>query len=237
MLAVILCGGLGTRLRPLTYDIPKPMVPVLGKPFLVYLVELLRSFQVRKFIFCTGYLSEHIERYFGDGSAFGVTIEYQREKERLDTGGALRAARRLITDDFLLCFGDSIIYLDYARLIARSKKIGSRSAILVLSRNETGDEGFARHNARVEGGRVLEYSKKEPKEDLNYFDSGVLLCRKGILGELPKKKVFSLEEEIYNRLSRSGRLFAYPSRKKPFDIGTPGRVKAFETYLRSLPKN
>jgi len=237
VLAVVLCGGLGTRLRPLTYDIPKPMVPVLGKPFLEYLVELLRSFNIRRFIFCTGYLSEHIERYFGDGSAFGVSIVYQREKERLDTGGALKAAGKLVTDDFLLCFGDSIIYLDYARLIARSKKIGPRSAILVLSRNETGDESFARHNARVEKDRVTEYSKKEPKKYFNYFDSGVLLCRKGVLRELPQKRVFSLEEELYNRLSRSGRLFAYPSKKRPFDIGTPGRVKAFETYLRSLPKN
>lgn len=237
MIAVILCGGLGTRLRPLTYDIPKPMVPVLGKPFLVYLVELLRGYGIRKFIFLTGYLSEQIERYFGDGSAFGVTIAYQREKERLDTGGAIKAARRLITDDFLLCFGDSIIYLDYTRLIKRSKKIRPRSAILVLSKNDSGDSCFARHNARVERGRVIEYSKKEPKKHFNSFDSGVLLCRKGVLGELPRKKIFSLEEEMYNRLSQTGRLFAYPSRKKPFDIGTPGRVKAFETYLRSLPRN
>ncbi|HAG08397.1 MAG TPA: hypothetical protein DCK87_02345 [Desulfotomaculum sp.] len=94
MQAVILAGGFGTRLRPVVQDLPKPMAPVNGKPFLEYLTINLKKMGFSRFIFCVHYLAKKLKEYFGDGSGYGITIEYSVEEKPLGTGGALGLLRR-----------------------------------------------------------------------------------------------------------------------------------------------
>ncbi|MCJ7509172.1 MAG: sugar phosphate nucleotidyltransferase, partial [candidate division Zixibacteria bacterium] len=116
MQALILCGGLGKRLRPLTRKIPKSMLPVAGKPFLEYLIKLLKQNGIKEIILCTGYLHNKLKDYFGDGEKFGVNIQYSREHFPLGTGGAIKNAEKLIKSRFFVLNGDSYINLNLKSL-------------------------------------------------------------------------------------------------------------------------
>lgn len=109
--AVILAGGKGTRLRPLTYEIPKVMIDINGRPFLQYVLELLHKKGISNIVLLVSYLGEQIEKYFGDGKKFGLDITYSYEDPPLGTGGALKKAERLLLPEFLLVNGDT--YLDF----------------------------------------------------------------------------------------------------------------------------
>src|SRR5262245_38458562 len=107
MQAVILAGGLGTRLWPLTKEIPKPMVPIAGTPYLEHQLRLLAKQQITDVVLLTGYLGSQIEGHFGNGASLELNIRYSRESRPLGTGGALREARHLLADSFVLIYGDS----------------------------------------------------------------------------------------------------------------------------------
>src|SRR5438045_578917 len=119
MQAVILAGGLGTRLGALTQQTPKPMVPVAGRPYLEHQLLLLREQGITDIVLLTGYLGEQIENYFADGSAWNLSIRYSREAMPMGTGGCLRDARRLLEEYFLLIYGDSLLPIDYAGVLRR----------------------------------------------------------------------------------------------------------------------
>ncbi|HIJ99122.1 TPA: NTP transferase domain-containing protein [archaeon] len=104
--ALILAGGEGTRLRPFTYEIPKPLIPIKGKPMLEHIINHLLAYGVKNFILSVGYMSEKIISHFGDGKKLGVHIDYVIEKERLGTAGPLRLAKDLLEEDFLMLNGD-----------------------------------------------------------------------------------------------------------------------------------
>ena len=108
MKAVIIAGGLGTRLRPLTNNTPKPMLPIGEKPILEHLVNWTKKGGIKSVILCVSYLKESIEDYFGDGEKFGVKIEYAISKKQLATAGQLKTAEKFIDDDFVCMYGDSI---------------------------------------------------------------------------------------------------------------------------------
>ena len=114
MQTVILAGGLGTRLGALTRKIPKPMAPVAGMPYLEHQLRLLERQSLRDVLLLTGYLGDQIESYFGNGGRLGLRIRYSRERRPLGTGGALREARRLLDESFLLMYGDSLLPIDYS---------------------------------------------------------------------------------------------------------------------------
>src|SRR5450755_506174 len=114
MQAVILAGGLGTRLWPVTQAVPKPMVPVAGRPYLEYQLRLLGEQSIRDIVLLTGYLGEQIEEYFGDGSRLGLSLRYSCEPAPMGTGGALRDGSSLLDDVFLVIYGDSYLPIDYA---------------------------------------------------------------------------------------------------------------------------
>jgi len=113
MQVVILAGGKGTRLRPITYQVPKPMVPIHGKPFLQYQLELIKSLGINEVLLLVGYLGKQIEEYFGGGPKFGLNIEYSYENNPLGTGGALKNAEEKLAEKFLLLNGDTFLPMDY----------------------------------------------------------------------------------------------------------------------------
>src|SRR5579872_486054 len=116
--AVILTGGQGLRLRPLTLTTPKPLIPIHGKPFVQYLVELLKANGIKKIVFLTGYLGEQIEEYFGDGKKFGVQITYSHLPIEFDTGARIKVAKKVFEDTFLLLYCDNYWPLNLKELTA-----------------------------------------------------------------------------------------------------------------------
>ncbi|MFH1386999.1 MAG: sugar phosphate nucleotidyltransferase, partial [bacterium] len=135
MQAVILAGGAGTRLRPLTLNTPKPMIEVNGQPFLSYIVNQLKGVGVTDFVFCVGYLADKFQAYFGDGGRFGVKIVYSVENGFMGTGGALKNAESLLQDEFLVLNGDTYLPIDYNEVINAFRASG-RTALLVIYNNQ-----------------------------------------------------------------------------------------------------
>ena len=125
MLAIIQAGGAGTRLKSITGDLPKPMVPLDGKPILEWQINSLKRAGVRSFIIVIGKNGETISRYFGGGKAFDVKIEYIEEKEPLGTAGVLALLHDTIDDDFIFCFGDLMLDIDWQRFLAFHKEKGA----------------------------------------------------------------------------------------------------------------
>jgi len=227
MQAVILAGGLGTRLRPLTYQIPKIMIPIRGKPFLEYLLRLLERNKLKNIILCVGYLGEKIENYFSDGKKWGMNIKYSFEKEALGTGGAVKNAENLLENEFLLLNGDTFLNIDYQNLISyfyAKQKLGT----MVIFKNQPKS---ALNNVEINSkNEVINYNKKEEKS-ANCIDAGVQVYKKSILELISPNKIVSLEEEIFPILIQKKELAAYPTNQKFYDIGTFKQLENFNHAL------
>jgi NDP-sugar pyrophosphorylase family protein len=233
--AVILAGGLGTRMRPITETIPKPMIPVLGRPFLEQQLELLASFGFRRTLLLLAYLGEKIEQYFGDGSARGWELSYSYEPSPLGTGGALKNAETKLENEFVLLNGDTLLMIDYdaARRAFRAtnadafvvayEKSGSAVANTLANR-------VPNNLAVAPDGRVTAYRKHDP-QSLTHIDAGVLFLRKKVLEEIPAARPCSLEQEIFPRLIEEGRMQAWITTEPFYDMGSPEGLQALEARL------
>ena len=177
MQTVILAGGLGTRLGTLTRTIPKPMAPVAGRPYLEHQLRLLRRQDFREVLLLTGYLGEQIESYFGNGSGLGLRIRYSRERRPLGTGGALREARALLDESFLLMYGDSLLPIEYA---AAGRRLEDSAAlgVIVAYRDRAGETAVPRNVAIDRSGLVTRYDKTAAGDPaLEYIEAGVSCFR------------------------------------------------------------
>lgn len=227
--AVVLAGGLGERLRPLTEELPKPLVPVHGKPVLQYLLERLRSSGIAEVVLLTGYQGSKIEECFGDGSALGLRIVYAREEIPLGTGGALKNAAEVLADDFLLLNGDTLLDIDFAVLVTAFRK---RRVLGLLVAYEN-PEGNPPNNLRLAAdGRVVTYSKCDATS-LTHVDAGVGVFRRAILDWIPGDRAVSLEGEVYPRLIKQRQLWAFTTRDRFFDMGTFAGLWALEAQLEA----
>jgi NDP-sugar pyrophosphorylase family protein len=226
--AVILAGGRGVRLRPLTDMVPKPMIEIKGKPFLGYQLELLKKSKISEILLCVGYLKEKIMDYFGDGSKFGLKIDYSLEDYFLGTGGALKIAKDLLSETFLLLYGDSYLPIDYTELINACPH-GDDAGLVVCYDNKT---KIANNNIYLDcSGLIRRYDKRHPDRDMNYVEAGVAILKKEILGMIPEGKAVSLEEEIFPALIKQGRLKGYPTSQRYYDIGTLEGLKEIENLF------
>lgn len=231
MQAVILAGGLGTRLLPLTETVPKPMVPVAGVPYLVHQLRLLARQGFDDVVLLTGYLGEQIEQYFGDGGSLGLRIRYSQEREPLGTAGALRQAASLLDQDFLLIYGDSYLPIHYPAVTGRLRA-ASAQAVIVLYDNSIEDTSVRNNIAVDEDLVVIAYEKNSPRDDLKYVDAGVLSLRRSVLDFIPAALArVSLEEQVFPRLIEQRRMAGYVTAQRFYDIGTPERLKKIEAFI------
>ena len=229
MQAVILAGGLGTRLWPLTETVPKPMVPVAGVPYLQHQLRILQRQGICDIVLLTGYLGEQIEAYFGDGARMGLAIRYSREQNPLGTGGALRQARQLLAETFLVIYGDSYLPIDYAVVLTKLRN-SDAEGLLVAYDNRLEDTSVKNNVKLDESGYVTHYDKDAPFK-LDYVEAGVLAFRRSVVDRIPEQRVVSLEKEIFPQLITQRRLIAYITTQRFYDIGTPERLKAIEEVL------
>lgn len=258
MQAVILAGGLGTRLGSLTAQTPKPLVPVAGVPYLEHQLRLLACQSIRDVLLLTGYLGQTIEDRFGDGGPLGLSIRYSREPSPLGTGGALRLAAPLIVDPFLLIYGDSYLPIDYREVLAAldhaalDPSMGSEgpanrfrpgghsvaaqhpspvTGVVVVYDDREGRTSVRNNIAIGEDEFVIRYDKDSLNDpSLKFVEAGVLAFRRSIIDLIPEG-VVSLEKDLFPQLIATRQLRGYPTGQRFYDIGTPERLRVFEQYL------
>lgn len=227
MQIVVLAGGLGTRLRPLTDHMPKSLIPVNGRPFLEYQLDLFKRNGIRDIVLCVGHLGEQIREYFGDGSRFGVDIRYSEERERLlGTAGAIRKAERFLAEEFFLTYGDSYLLLDYQAVMdyfRRHDKLG----LMVVYRN---CDRLARSNVVVEGALVKVYDKERRRPGMEYINYGLSLLRREAVGLIPPGGPFS-QEELYQILIDQRQLLALETHQRFYEIGSPHGLEEFRQLV------
>ncbi len=224
--AVILAGGLGTRMRPVTETIPKPMIPICGKPFLQHQLELLHRNGADRALLLVSYLGEQIEQFFGIGDKLGMTLSYAYELSPLGTGGALKNAQAKLERDFVVLNGDTYLDIDYGALVGDFRQ-KHPSATIVAGR---GWVPVVNNLAVANDGRVTSYRKRHP-EGMTHTDAGAIVLSRKVLGEIPDQEVCSLEEEVFPRLIQQGEMRAWITSEPFFDMGSPEGLQALEQKL------
>ncbi len=229
MQVVILAGGLGTRLKPITEKTPKVMIPIHGKPFLEHQLVYLKKAGFKKFLLLVSYLGEQIENYFKKGMKWGVTIDYSYEEQPMGTGGALKRAGSLLDKTFLLLNGDSFCPINFSHFLSQAIKITEGGMIVVYDNHEKIDK----NNMRVEeNGFIAAYDKKKVLEGLNGVDGGIAFFHRSILDLILNGKKISLEEEIYPLLIEKKLLRAYFTNIRYYDMGTFERLETVRKLLK-----
>ena len=234
--AVIMAGGKGSRLLSITNDeIPKPMVPVDGKPLLEYQVEKLKSYGVKKIIMIVGHLGEKISGHFQDGRAFGVDIDYIFEKEPLGTAGAFYYLKdKIDAKDFLLIFGDVFVDLDFDRMEAFHFKNSALTTLLAHPNGHPYDSDLIQMD---DTGRVIGFDSKHNVRDYwydNMVNAGMYILNKDLLDLVKEPVKIDFEKDILaNQVKLGANIYAYHSPEYVKDVGTVDRINATVEELRS----
>ncbi len=227
MQCVILAGGLGTRLRPLTERLPKCLVPVNGRPFLEYQLELLGRRGVREIVLCVGYLGEAVLEHLGKGHRLGVDITYSWETERLlGTAGALKNAEPLLAPEFFVTYGDSYLLLDYREIMASFRASGPLG-MMVVYRNQ---DGLEPSDVMVRDGRVAAYDTTARLPGMVYINEGLSVLRRRALRLIPPDAPVS-QEEFYRGLIARGELAAYETQQRFYEIGSLPGIEEFQRLV------
>ena len=236
--AVILAGGTGTRLKSVVNDRPKPMASIGGKPFLELQITQLKQYGITQFIFCVGYLHRHIQKYFRDGSRWGVNIEYSIEEEPLGTSGALKHAEKYIEEPFLVFNGDSYLDLDLCTLIRFHEKKRAMDrrylgTIVLTTVPDVRDFGSVSVD---ENNRVLSFDEKSGnKHASNQISAGIYVLEHDFLTHIPTSMKVTLERETFPTIMKAGfHLFGYPVEGFFADIGTPLGYRHFQEYIKGM---
>ncbi len=225
--AVILAGGRGERLRPLTDTIPKPMVPVNGRPFLEYLIELLKQNGIEEIVLCVGYLHEKITDYFGDGSDFGIRIIYSVGDISFETGKRLKKVEDLLDEKFLLLYCDNYWPLRLPDIVEFYEKCGAL-AMMTVYRNK---KGVTKNNLKVEGNFVTKYDRSRLDKGLNGVDIGFFIFKKEVL-DLIGDENYSFEEKVFPILIEKGQFAAFLTDQKYYSISAMERLMETESFLK-----
>lgn len=215
--AIIMVGGLGTRLRPLTEKIPKPMLPVAGTPLLEHLILHLKSHNITNIILAISYHADKIKEYFGDGKRFGINISYSFEKEPLGTGGGVKQASAGIKEPFLLVWGDILMDIDFKKMYEVHKKNKSPITIALTQREDTENWGVV----ILEQNKILGFIEKPPREKApsNFVNAGSFIIEPSVLNMLPEGNS-SLEKECFEKIAEKGGMSAFLYEGPWFPIDT-----------------
>ena len=221
MQAVILVGGEGTRLRPLTSTVPKPVVPLVDRPLMGYMLEWLQGHGVEDVVMLMGYLATALRNVLGDGSAYGMRIRYVEEPEPRGTGGALRFAESLLDERFIMLNGDVLTDLDLSAQIAQHEKTGARGTLALVPVEDPSAYGLVRLN---EDRSVIEFVEKPSPDaiDTNLISAGAYVLERDVVDLIEPDRNVSIEREIWPQLVGEG-LYAFPHEAYWLDIGTPER--------------
>jgi N-acetyl-alpha-D-muramate 1-phosphate uridylyltransferase len=223
----ILAGGLATRLKPITETIPKALVDVAGKPFILRQLDYLKRQGVSRVVLCVGYLSDQIRAVVGDGSGCGLFVTYSQDwPQLLGTGGALKLALPFLDSKFLVLYGDSYLPIDFAD-VERAFLASGQPALMTVQRNAG---KWDTSNVLFSDNRIVEYNKRLPTAEMRHIDYGLGAISSEILADLPEGP-FDLAD-VYHQLSLSGKLAGYEVAERFYEIGSHEGLAETAEYFR-----
>jgi mannose-1-phosphate guanylyltransferase len=236
MKAVILAGGLGTRLQPYTFFIPKPMLPLGNKPLLEYLVEwLANSEKIDEIILCVSYLHRTIEDYFEDGSRFGIDIKYARSERPLATAGQLKTASKYLNDTFVCLYGDSIYEFPLKTMI--ENHLDSKTDIsMALAMYKTKLKyGFIDVNS--DGDKIITNWREKP-EISGFINIGCYVFEPGFLNLIPESSSYGMDDAVRESINQNKKVRAFLVEDGCFiDIGDKkSYLEAHKSFVKKLGK-
>jgi mannose-1-phosphate guanylyltransferase len=222
MQALILAGGEGTRLRPLTSTIPKPVVPLVDRPFIVYMLEWLRGHGVHEAILSCGFMAEGVRAVLGDGSGLGITLKYVEEPKPLGTGGALKYAEELLEERFFMLNGDVLTDIDLTAQLRQHEQTGARATLALVAVDDPSAYGLVRQRP---DGAVTEFVEKPQEDEIDsgLINAGAYILERDVLADMaPAGTRISIERDVFPKLVAHG-LYGYEASGYWLDIGTPQR--------------
>jgi N-acetyl-alpha-D-muramate 1-phosphate uridylyltransferase len=233
MLSVaILAGGLATRLRPITQTMPKALVDVAGKPFIVRQLSYLREQGISHVVLCIGYLGDMVRDVVGNGESFGLEVSYSEDGPNLlGTGGALAKAIPLLGEDFFVLYGDSFLPVNFSAVQEAYVKSKQPALMTVLKNQNQWDKS----NVLFVDGRLLEYNKRKPRAEMTYIDYGLGVISASVLKQRPVDQSFDLAD-VYQDLSLQGQLAGIEVRERFYEIGSHTGLKETEDYFFTKEK-
>lgn len=225
----ILAGGLATRLRPITHRVPKSMLEVAGEPFIAHQLRLLGRKGIRKVVLCLSFLGEQVQEFVGDGTRFGLQVEYSFDGDvLLGTGGALRKATPLLGDTFWVTYGDSYLDIDYEPIFAHFSTVKA-PALMTVYLNENRFDGS---NVLFQEGRILRYRKGTVTPDMRHIDFGLLLLRRATVDVIPCAQKVDLSDFL-GQLVDQGDLAGFETQNRFYEIGSPSGLAETSAYILS----
>ncbi|UCG54074.1 MAG: NDP-sugar synthase [Dehalococcoidia bacterium] len=238
MKAVILVGGLGTRLRPLSINTPKSMMPVVNIPFIEYVIRRLNQHGIKGVVLAISHLAEPIKKYIGDGARFGVDINYTIEETALGTAGAVKNAEQYLDyEAFVVLNGDIFTDLDISAMVSLHRQ---RKAKITIALTPVADPT---HYGLIETDntdRVIRFLEKPSREQIttNMINAGTYIMETGVLNSIPAQKMFSFEREVFPTLLQKGEpIYAFASSCYWIDIGTPQKYHQLNRDLLNGESN
>jgi len=231
MQAVVLAGGLGTRMQPHTEHVPKSMLEVAGRPFIDWPLELLARSGIRDVVLCIAHLGDPIRTHVGAGAQHGLSVRYAVEEpgRLLGTAGALRAAVALLAPRFLVTYGDSYLRFDYGEPLRMLERHADCDGVLAIYPNA---DRLEPSNVATDGEWVLRYRKNATGLEIDHIDYGATALRREVVEALPPGVPIGLDR-VQEDLATAGRLRALVVHDRFFEIGSPAGRADLEQHLRT----
>lgn len=226
MKAIILAGGIGERLRPLTNDTPKPLLPIKGKPIIEHAINNFKKYGIKDIILSVGFRAEKIKEYFGDGRKFGVRINYCVEETPLGTGGAIREASKGINEKFIAINGDNLADFNWKEIIELHERNNAKITIGLYPVEDVTQYGIA----DLDCDKLVKFIEKPKVEEAptNLNNAGAYVIEPDALDILPEGKC-SIERDCFEKLcGKNGEVYAYQHKKQWFPTDTLEKYKKAE---------
>jgi N-acetyl-alpha-D-muramate 1-phosphate uridylyltransferase len=229
---VILAGGVATRLRPITETIPKALLTVAEKPFIAHQLLLLKKNGIKRIVICSGYLSQQIEDFVGDGSQFGLSVAFSVDGEKLlGTGGAVKKALPLLEEEFFVMYGDSYLTVDFKDVYDSFRKSSSMGLMTVFKNDNAWDSS----NIVFKDGKIITYDKKNKIAGMDYIDYGLGILKKPVFKAMADRDVFDLSE-LYQDIISKKQMCGYVVPERFYEIGKLSGLEETEKYILNKQK-
>ena len=225
---IIVAGGLGTRLRPLTENTPKPLLPIRGKPIIEHVIRNLKKHGITNIIISIGYKAEQVQEYFGDGSSLGISISYAIETEPLGTGGAVKLASKNLTNPFFLVWGDNLMDINCSRMEQEFLSAGTPLIMALTPREDVENFGVA----KLEGKKIITFVEKPKREEApsRLINAGAFIIDPSCLSLLPEGKS-SIEKDCFEKLAPQGKIAAFIHHGQWFPTDTLEKYHRANTFF------
>lgn len=227
--ALILAGGKGERLKPITNEMPKPMVPLQGKPILQHAVDLMKKYGITEIYISIGYKGDKIKEYFGDGSRFGVKIFYIEEDKPLGTAGPLKLAKQYLTETFVMCNADELKDIDLLDMFLFHKEKNAKATIALTTVADPSAYGVA----SLQGNWIQEFIEKPKNPPSNLINAGLYILEPEVIDMVPEGFAM-IEKQIFPKIAEEKKLLGYSFTGQWMDTGTMERYAKAQKEWKGL---